>query len=434
MQKVEKTGMLSVAPEGATEVTVIEESTWGAVKALWERGIAKKAIARELGLDIKTVRHWCREAWQPQKRERKSSLAPWDEFLRARGPEVGFNAAVLHRELAVLGFTGAYVTVAKYVGRFRDRTPMVEPATVRFETEPGKQAQVDWGTLRVYLGGEQIRVHVFVMTLGFSRRTFCKAYSNEGVDSLLDGHASAFAHFGGRTTAILYDNPRTIVLGKDEATGAVRWNEKFKDRMDHYGADLLLCRYYRPQTKGKVESTIKYVKGNALVGRIFRDFDDLNEWLACWCLTVADQREHGTTHELPAVRFEREREFLISVDTRPPAPRERVESRIVHRDGFVSIDANLYPLSLGWAGLPVEVRIRGEEVLVSTPSGETIRHVKLKGRHHVASWDGPPRQLPERQRARLLQGPPRYDPVYGFQGDVESRQLESYQDLVGELV
>ncbi len=397
--------------------------------------MAKKAIARQLCLDIKTVRHWCKEDWQPQKREgRKSSLAPWDEFLRARGPEVGFNAAVLHRELLGQGFKGAYVTVAKYVGRFRDRTPELEPATVRFETEPGKQSQVDWGTLQLYLSEEQVRVHVFAMTLGFSRRLYCKAYVNEGVDSLLDGHASAFAHFGGRTRTILYDNPRTILLEKNEATGSIGWNLKFKDRMDHYGVEIRLCRFYRPQTKGKIESDIKYIKRNGLAGRRFRDIGELNEWLETWCLSVADQRVHGTTHELPAERFERERESLLAVDTRPPAPRERVESRMVQRDGLVSIDANLYPLSLGWAGLQVEVRIRAEEVLVSTATGETIRHVRLEGRHQIASWDGPARRLPERQRSSPRQGPPQYDPVYGFHGEVESRQLESYQDLIGEVV
>jgi len=121
------------------------------------------------------------------------------------------------------------------------------------------------------------------MVLGYSRRLFARAYANEGLEALLEGHAEAFAHFGGRTATILYDNPRTIVTSKEESTGQVVWNASFKDRMDFYGVEVKLCRYYRAQTKGKVESGVKYVKGNALAGRRFRDLEDLNTYLLDWC-------------------------------------------------------------------------------------------------------------------------------------------------------
>ena len=182
--------------------------------------------------------------------------------------------------------------------------------------------------------------------------------------SLLEGHAQAFEHFGGRTETILYDNPRTIVLSKDESSGKVEWNAKFKDRMDFYGVSIRLCRYYRAQTKGKVECGVKYVKRNALPGRRFHDLVELNAWLLEWCLGVADQRVHGTTHELPAQRFTRsEAAFLIAVDGRPPAPQERLESRIVPRDGLVAVEANRYPVPLDWAGHRVRVHLLAEEIV-----------------------------------------------------------------------
>src|ERR1700761_4930556 len=90
----------------------------------------------------------------------------------------------------------------------------LEP-TVRFETGPGEQGQVDWGSARLYLGEERVLVHLFTMVLGFSRRLFARAYLNEGLESLLEAHAAAFAHFGGRPESLLYDNPRTIVTSKD---------------------------------------------------------------------------------------------------------------------------------------------------------------------------------------------------------------------------
>lgn len=335
--------MLPVAPGGVSEERLIDKSTWGAVRALWERGVAKKAIARELGLDIKTVRKWCRQSWEPQKRRSRGRvLDAWEGFLRARAPEVGFNAMVLHRELSGLGYKGSYSALADYVAPWRESWRGSQLPTVRFETGPGEQAQVDWGTSWIYLGEERVRVHLFTMVLGYSRRLFAKAYRSEGLGPLLDGHAEAFAHFGGRTATILYDNPRTIVSDKDESTGRVVWNATFKDRMDFYRVEIRLCRYYRAQTKGKVESGVKYVKRNALAGRRFRDLEELNAWLLEWCLTVADERLHGTTHEKPIERFQRE--SLIAVDQRSPSPRERVESRVVPRDAYVAVEANRYPV------------------------------------------------------------------------------------------
>ena len=292
MEKELRSGMLSAAPEGATEEALISESMCGAVQALRERGVSKKGIARELGLDIKTVRKWCRRNWSAQKRSgRGRLLTPWEEFLRARAPEVGFNAVVLHRELQGMGYGGSYWALLKYIAPWRERG--AEPATVRFETGPGEQAQVDWGSTWIYLGEQRVRVHIFTMVLGYSRRLFAQAYRSEGLDALLDGHAAAFAHFGGRTATILYDNPRTIVTSKEESTGQVVWNATFKDRMDFYGVAVRLCRYYRAQTKGKVESAVKYIKRNGLAGKRFRDLEELNVYLLDWCVRVADERVHG---------------------------------------------------------------------------------------------------------------------------------------------
>jgi transposase len=425
--------MLSATPGGATEEELISEKLGAAIEALRERGMGKKAMARELGLDIKTVRKWCRQSWRPQtRRPRGRRLAPWEAFLRARAPEVGFNAAVLHRELVELGVSCSHRAVAFYISPWRAEWRGGDLPTVRFETGPGEQAQVDWGTSWAYLGGEREQIHVFTMVLGYSRRLFARAYRSEGLGPLLDGHAAAFAHFGGRTETLLYDNPRTIVLSKDEAKGQVVWNATFKDRMDFYGVKIRLCRYYRAQTKGKVESGVKYIKRNALVGRCFHDLDELNGWLLSWCIEVADERVHGTTHEKPAERFARG-EKLIEVSTRAPSPRERIESRIVPRDGYVAIEANRYPVPLSWAGSKVEVHVQSEEIWIGCPGSDAVRHRRLEGKHQVARWQGPPRSSPARPRLSLG-GPPRFDPAYvAGVGEVDVRPLESYEGLVEEV-
>src|SRR3989454_11664590 len=356
MQESKSSPSLTAAPTGAAEGEVINQNVYGAVRTLAEQGAPKKAIARQLGLDVKTVRKWLRRTWAPERRRARGRLLDrWREVLQARAPEVGFNGVVLMREMAELGYRGGYSAVLKYIAPWRKDWRGEGLPTVRFETGPGEQAQVDWGSTALYLGETRVRVHLFTMVLGFSRRIFAKAYLSEGLDPLLDGHAAAFTHFGGRTQSILYDNPRTIVTDKDEAAGHVVWNATFKDRMDFYGVVPRLYRFYRAQTKGKVESGVKYIKRNALAGRRFRDLEELNAYLLTWCMNVADQRVHGTTHDRPFARFERA-EKLTPVDLRPPSPRERVVVRRVPADCFVAVETNPHPLPLQRAGRDPPVR------------------------------------------------------------------------------
>jgi transposase-like protein len=144
------------SPGGGAEGEVIQESQFGAVRSLFERGVSRKAIARELGLDVKTVRKWLRESFAPQvRRSRGRMLDRFAEFLRSRGFEVGFNAAVLLRELRSQGYAGSAASLRRYVAPWRAETRREEVGTVRFETGPGAQAQVDWGTSWVWLGEER---------------------------------------------------------------------------------------------------------------------------------------------------------------------------------------------------------------------------------------------------------------------------------------
>ena len=148
---------------------------------MFRSGRKKKEIARLLGVDIKTVRKITKgESWKPYVRTTKQEgvLDPWKEWVTKRSPEVGYNVRVLFRELGEQGYRGSYDTVKQFVKPLR--TPSCSrDMTVRFETRPGEQAQVDWGSSQVWLGEERVQVRFFVMTLGSSRRMFVKANQNE---------------------------------------------------------------------------------------------------------------------------------------------------------------------------------------------------------------------------------------------------------------
>ena len=297
----------------------------------------------------------------------------------------------------------------------------------RFETPPGLQSQIDWGQARVRLTtGLEVR-HVFVLTLGYSRRSVYVPCLSEALGDLLDAHEQAFAHFGGHTQEHLYDRPRTVCA--PAGTNGVRWNTTFKAFADFWGFEPRLCRAYRAQTKGKVESGVKYLKRNFLPGRQFRDDLDLCEQLAEWTATVADVRVHGTTHERPMDRFAREREALV------PAPAGRAFrlqaplTRVVATDYLVSVDTNRYSVPFTLIGQPVEVRRRDGHLEMRHRGQVVATHPVLGGRHQL-------RILPEHgpgpiaRNARL-----RYSTGESSTGavplDVEVRDLACYEAAYG---
>src|ERR1700686_3753952 len=129
--------MLDAVPKGAVEEELIGHGTAAAIREMRLRGKSKKAIARELDLDIKTVRKWSSEEWKPQRRRaRTEEWKAYEEVIAKRFPEVGYNAMVLYRELQDAGYEGAARSVRRYVERLREAA-RPEVATVRFETGPG---------------------------------------------------------------------------------------------------------------------------------------------------------------------------------------------------------------------------------------------------------------------------------------------------------
>lgn len=303
------------------------------------------------------------------------------EYLERRAPEVDWVAQVLFQEVRSRGFTGGYEVVKLWVRPRRQEQRRLEAATVRFETGPGRQSQADWGSKSLRIGGRPVRAQLFVLTLGFSRRLFARAYPNQKLPALVDGHERAFAHFGGRTEEILYDNPRTIVVRRDVEGRQVEWHPVFRDFADTYGFRPRLCRPYRARTKGKVESGIKYVKRNALAGRSFTGFEQLNDWLLEWATTIADRRLHGTTHERPVDRFRRE--TLLPIAGVPPYRLERPPVRAVATDCLVSLDTNRYSVPWRLVGESVEVSVAQHEVRIFHRGSLVASHQLSTGRHQL---------------------------------------------------
>lgn len=418
------------------EVEMVGEERWSEIRRRhFEEGESVSAIARSMELDRKTVRRCLREeAWQPYQRRVKvdTVLAPHAEWLRRRVSEVRYSARILYQELRQQhGYRGSYETVKRFVAPLRELAGSEALTQTRFETAPGQQSQVDWGQVRVRLGEVLSTLRIFVLTLGFSRRGFYWAYPDERLNQFLEAHERAFAHFGGLTAEHLYDRPRTVCYHND--SGRVVWNPTFKAFAEHWGFEPRVCRAYRAQTKGKVESGVKYVKRNFLPGRRFIDIVDFTDQLSEWNASVADTRIHGTTHEVPLVRFERERTHLLPTHSQASFLSDAKVSRIVARDWLVSFRTNRYSVPFRLIGKPVEVQAREGVVQISHRGQVVAEHRLRSGQHELAILpEHGPGAVARNARTRFADGPQRMPVPLDL--EVEIRDLALYDSLAGTSV
>ena len=270
-----------------------------------KNGESIKQITREMDVSRNTVRDIIRNGETKNYKRSKQTgtiIAPYADWAKQRFNEVEGNARLLYQEMKERGYTGGYDTVKILVRPLRKH--LQQKATVRYETPPGQQAQMDWGSKSFLIGGKLQRVHIFVMTLGYSRSLYAEFTTNEKMETLINCHENAFSWYNGVPEEILYDNPKTIVV--DRSSGNARLNPTFEDFSRYCGYTARLCRPYRAQTKGKVESGVKYVKRSFLPGKEFATIDEANDSLKRWIRTVADERIHGTTFEKPSDRMKDE--------------------------------------------------------------------------------------------------------------------------------
>ncbi len=289
-----------------------------------EQGMSKAAIARELGVERRTIYRWIgagdldRGAGDELVRYgprvlKPTKLDPYKGIIQARleaYPEL--SAIRVLDEIRLAGYGGGYTQLKEYVRRVRPRSP--EDPVVRFETPPGHQGQVDFADFRLPWG----KRHAFLVVLGFSRVLWLQFFSRQTMQEVFDGLEGAFAFFGGVPRELLFDQMKAVVIRdeRDEG-GRVIENAEFVRFAHHHGFRIRACRPYRARTKGKVERPVRYVRSSFFYGRTFTSDSDLNHQARHWLETVANVRIHGTLKERPLDRLERERGSLSPLALRP---------------------------------------------------------------------------------------------------------------------
>lgn len=335
---------------------MIRKEDYAVIKALSERGVYQKDIAEQLNIHPKTVSRALHNEGAPiRKRKRRGSkLDPYKDQIDALLAEEVWNAVVILREIEAAGYDGGSTILRQYI--HPKRVLRSGKRTVRFETQPGKQMQSDWGELVTDLGGELTKVYFMVNQLAYSRRFHFWCTNSLDAEHTYEGIILSFEYFGGVTAEVLVDNPKSMVL-EHRPPNSPRFNERFLDLSHHCGFIPRACRPYRARTKGKDERMVRYIKENFFQRyRQFEGWAHLNQLALKWLREEADQRLHGTVNEVVIERFQREAPTLASL----PAQRfdtAYVETRQVAWDGYIEVRGNRYSVPSELAGRSVTVRI-----------------------------------------------------------------------------
>jgi transposase len=294
------------------------------LKHLLEQGLKKTAIAARLGVSRRLIYHWLKTGQLDRDVEmltvprvrvtRPVKLEPYKAIVTDRlttYPEL--SAVRLFEEVQAAGYPGSLTALRRFVRQVRPPLPAEE--LVRFETAPGHQAQVDFATYRFPWG----KRYGFQVVLGYSRLLWVQFYPRQTMRVVMQGLETAFAYFDGVPREVLFDQLKAVIVDDQRPNGGkVLENPEFLRFAAHWGFRIRACRPYRAQTKGKVERPVGYIRRNFLYGREFLGDGDLNAGALTWLELTANARVHGTTHEVPRARFERdERAVLLPLAARP---------------------------------------------------------------------------------------------------------------------
>jgi len=332
----------------------MEGTNWMEIRNDRLKGMSYKEIGRKHHVDPRTAKKYAESSTRPEyvlSEPKPSKLDPYKEMIAVWLEEAPYSAERILEKIREQGFTGGHSIVREYVRGRKEQFD--EKATVRFETMPGLQGQMDWAHFDNYAvmeNGKTKKLYCFLMVLGYSRMRYIEFVTDMSTNTMIQCHTNAFRYFGGYPEEMLYDNMKQVVIKRLFKQEDSTMNRQFEDFAGFYGFKPVLCRPYRGQTKGKVERTVAYVRDNFMVGIKYDSLDDLNGQAYAWCNKV-NAKVHATTNEVPFERLKREglnpvkREYII----------DKINLRRVQKDCLISYGGNQYSVPSQYVGKDVAV-------------------------------------------------------------------------------
>jgi transposase len=358
------------------------------VVTLDSQGLARRAIARAVGVSRNTVRKIL-EAHGHARREQQAALASppprlprpqkLDDFrgkvteLLGRYPEI--TAQRIFEELRAGGYSGGYTQIKEHVRKVRP-PPHPEPSLPTHAYGPGEMAESDWSPYLIdFLDGQRRKVQALSYVLVWSRRKYFAVYERSDLFALMDGHVAALARFGGAAAQCKYDSQKPVVLGWEGQQPI--YNPRYLAFATHYEFAPLAVRRFHPNDKPRTERSLWEFERSFLNGRSFRNLDDMRAQLGFWLDGTCDQRRRSKTAPTPLERFADEKSYLKPLPAHP-YDTARVVYRVCSIDGFVSLDGNRYAVPYDHVTDILPVRMTQTEVFIYAAD------LKLVARHELA--------------------------------------------------
>jgi len=354
------------------------------IKTLYAQGYNKSQIARMLHVDRKTIRKVIKSKENgdmeiPQK-EYASQFDPYKDYILAK-MEKGLTIKRIYQDLIrEYGISGTYSGVRHYVQKHR---PPKQDVFMVLHSLPGEEAQVDFGFIgRLNAGGKPRKAWVFIMTLSYSRYMYAKITLDQNVKTFIACHAGAFQYFKGVPQIIKIDNLKAGIIEADFYEPLVQ--RTYAEFSKHYGFLPEPCRVYTPTDKGKIEASVKYVKDNCFKERNFTDIEEAERFLSSWLETVANQRVHGTTRQIPAALFNQKEVNALGALPETEFTMSASDTAVVGAQCHICYRANYYSVPYQYINCKVDVIEVNNLLKVYFKGKEIALHAletRMKGEH-----------------------------------------------------
>jgi len=336
---------------------------WNKVNELFGNGLNKTQISYELGIDRGTVRNYLKMSYQEFissgsfQRNYLHKLSPYEDFIKKRLDYYhNLSASQIHdnlREEFPEMPKVHYRTVYNYVKLVRKKynIPRQDNETRVFiklpETSPGEYAQVDFGECWMYdIDKQRIKVYFFCLLLSYSRYKYIYIQTTPFTSaSTVYAHELAFEHLQGIPKKIIYDQDKVLI--NSENLGDYLLTKKFQSFVSQHHFEPIFCRKADPQSKGKVENSIKYIKNNFLKGREFKNIIQLNIDVLSWMDRTANGLIHNGTRLIPYNIYQSNKETLTRYSGTPTPTQENPKEYLVRKDNTIMYKYNFYTLPPG---------------------------------------------------------------------------------------
>ena len=340
--------------------------------------MSKAAIARIMGCDPRTVKRYL-NGYKPKEKKRKAKKSKLDNFKETiiSKLEIGCTSMAIFKFIQKEGFSGSYSLVAEFVQKHKQE--QLKKATIRFETAPGFQAQVDWkeNLKMISKNGELFEVNIFLMVLGYSRMKFVKLTSDKTQNTLFKCMNEAFKYFEGVPKEILFDNMATVVDRANSRIGNVKLNTKFIQYSKDIGFNPITCRIFRPQTKGKVESLAKLVDRLQVYNHEFETYEELEKIVKIFMQEINNEISQGTNMK-PVERLKKETKYLLPLpnqnilNTYTTSPKEYK----VSKESMITYKGKKYSVPTYLIGKSVSVVETDEYIHIYYTTNFVTKHKK----------------------------------------------------------